>query len=284
MHAMHARLPVHFVLEERLERYADAIETQPESYRGRWAQACWPMGARGTDQQPQMAFEEVRVDLGCGKGAFIVESARREPNVLFVGIDAEPLCMAYAAQHVMEVGLRNAVVVPAVADALPRIFAPGEVARIHLNFPTPYPRKRDAPRRMVALERLLEYRRVLARGATVRLRTDSQPLRDFFLTQLELAGYRVTHSCEDERAEHPDDPSSEYERRLVAQGAPVLGVWATPTDDPAPAHVEQTASLSLVDYLPDDLFAGRYVPHGMQQTIVNLRNQRRGGRATATFD
>lgn len=273
MHAMHARLPVNFVLEERLERYADAIEKQPSTYRGRWAQACWPLG------KDQGSFDEVRVDLGCGKGAFIVESARRAPNVLFVGVDAEPLCMAYAAQHIMEAGLRNAVVVPAQGDALPRIFAPGEVSTIYLNFPTPYPRKRDAARRLVSLERLIDYREVLADSGMLRLRTDSQPLRDFTLTQLNLAGYRVVRSSEDERAERPEEPVSEYEARLCAAGACVLALCASPAN--RPVRNEQTASLSLVDYLPEDLFEGRYVPHGMEQTVLNLRRQKeraaRGG-------
>ena len=72
MHGMHARLPKHFVLEERLERYADAIELRPAVWRGRWAEACWPLGA-----QDEGRFREVRLDLGCGKGAFVVEAARR---------------------------------------------------------------------------------------------------------------------------------------------------------------------------------------------------------------
>ena len=45
MHALHARLPKHFVLEERLERYADAIEICPTDYAGRWAEACAPLTA-----------------------------------------------------------------------------------------------------------------------------------------------------------------------------------------------------------------------------------------------
>ncbi len=272
---MHARLPKHFVLEERLERYADAIEVCPTSFRGRWAHACWPLEEPSADGATLRgaSFGEVRVDLGCGKGGFVTESARRTPDVLFVGVDAEPLCMAYTAQHIVEEGLRNAVVVPALGDALPRIFAPGEVSVIHLNFPTPYPRKRDASRRLVALERLLDYRRVLAPGGTVRLRTDSQPLRDFTLTQLAIAGYEVVYASEDERADHPDEPASEYERRLCSQGATVLGLWATPGAQPD--DLTQTASLSLVDYLPKDLFEGGYVPHGMEQTVYNLRRRKR---------
>ena len=269
MHGMHARLPKNFVLEERLERYADAIELEPTRFAGRWREACWPLDTTLEDT----AFDEVRLDLGCGKGAFLVESARRAPRTLWVGVDIEPLCIAYAAQHIEEAGLRNAVVVPGKGSLVHQMFGPAELAGLYVNFPTPYPRRREASKRLVILERLLEYRQVLAPQATLRLRTDSQPLRDFALTQFDLAGYEVVWSSDDERAERPDEPTSEYEGRLVEAGAKVYGLWATPTGDPG--DVGQTAPLSLVDYLPDDLFAGGYVPHGMQGTIVNLRNRRK---------
>jgi len=283
MHGMHARLPRNFVLEERLERYADAIELAPESWAGRWALACWPLAfgaaASAADGAGAAfgAFREVRLDLGCGKGAFVVEAARREPDVLFVAMDAEPLCIAYTAQHVTEAGLRNVVVVPGQGSAVARAFGPDELTCIHLNFPTPYPRKKDADKRLVLLDRLVEYRDVLAPGGAVRLRTDSQPLRDFALTQLDLAGYDVVWSSDDERAERPDEPTSEYEERLAAQGARVYGVWATPGD--RKPQTTQTASLSLTDYFPADLFSDGYIPHGMSGAVVNLRNRRLHGKA-----
>lgn len=260
---MHARLPKNFVLEERLERYRDVIELCPSIWRGRWAAACAPCGAA--------PFKEVRCDLGCGKGAFLVEAARREPDVLFIGIDAEPLCVAYAAQHVSEAGLANAVVVPGTGATLHSMFAEGELGCIHLNFPTPYPRKKEAQRRLVAPERLLEYRQVLAPGAELRLRTDSQPLRDFFRDMLQRCGYDITFDTDDERAAFPEAPSSEYEERLCAAGAKVLGVWATPAREPL--DIRDFTRIGLVDYLPEDLFKSGYVPHGMGGTITNLRNR-----------
>ena len=135
-HALHARLPKNFVLEERLERYGRVIELDPAGWRGRWASACAPLGAA--------PFSEVRLDLGCGKGGFSVEAARREPNVLFVAMDSEPFCVAYAAQRVTESGLSNVVVVPGTGMRVREFFSPGELSVIYLNFPTPFPRKRDA--------------------------------------------------------------------------------------------------------------------------------------------
>lgn len=272
MHGMHTRLPKHFVLEERLERYADCIETSPRSLAGAWAEACHPL----EPGRPGARYSEVRLDLGCGKGGFTVEAARREPDVLFVGVDYEPLCIAYAAQKAQESGLPNVVFVPGRGSDVPEFFSPGEVSLIYLNFPTPFPRARRARERLTYVDRLMDFRRVLAPDGRVQLKTDSQPLRDFTLTQVELAGYELVWSTDDCRALLPDDPVSAYEERLCAKGATVFGLCAKP--GPEPAHVVQTAPLSLVDYLPDDLSTMGYVPHGMERTVTNLRNLEAKGR------
>ena len=277
-HALHARLPKNFVLEERLERYGRVIELDPAGWRGRWASACAPLGAA--------PFSEVRLDLGCGKGGFSVEAARREPNVLFVAMDSEPFCVAYAAQRVTESGLSNVVVVPGTGMRVREFFSPGELSVIYLNFPTPFPRKRDAGKRMACMERLMDFREVLAAHGEVRLRTDSQPLFDFMLTQVPLAGYELLWESRDARAERPDDPASEYERRLGAQGAHVLAMTVAP--GPVPERVEQTAELSLAAYLPQDLETLQslaYAPHGMEATVINLRNRaiRLGAQSTSTI-
>ena len=104
MGAVHVRTPKNFVLEERLEHYADAIETNPEAYAGDWRKACAPVGSK--------PFEHLHLDLGCGKGTYLVERAVREPNTLFIGMDQEPICIAYAAQKICEQELPNALVLP----------------------------------------------------------------------------------------------------------------------------------------------------------------------------
>ena len=276
MHALHARLPKNFVLEERLERYADSIEASPERWAGQWAEACHPLDAA----RDRTSFDEVRLDMGCGKGAFTVEAAAAEKSVLFVGIDFEPICIAYAAQKAEESGLDNVIFSPGVADKVTTYFAKGELSRIYLNFPTPFPRKKEAAQRLTHLDNLLRYREILAPGATVLLKTDSYPLWGFSRTQFELAGYDIVWESDDARAERPDDPVSWYEERLSAQGATVYAIEATPAREPkraADGTVEQTASLSLIDYLPEDLSTMTYVPHGMQGTVTNLRNLERKG-------
>lgn len=276
----HIRTPKNFVLEERLERYGDAIETKPEAFAGRWAKACFPLTA---DRMCADRFDAVYLDLGCGKGSFLVESARRSPQNLFIGMDIEPICIAYAAQRICEEQVLNALVIPRGAGALERIFAAGELAGITLNFPTPYPKRHFARRRTTTVDNLLVYRRLIAPGGTLTLRTDSQPLRDYTLTQLAAAGYRVIWTSDDVRAEHPGFPETEYEARLAAQGAAVWGVCAVPADAPSPEQVQRGRDVeqSLVAYLPDDLESLDYVPLGMEAAVMNLINRRRNeaGRA-----
>ena len=278
MHGMHARLPKNFVLEERLERYAQVIELEPTRYAGSWAEACSPLCEDGLS-----AFRHVHMDLGCGKGAYVVAQATAHPDTLYLALDAEPICVAYTAQHVMEAGLGNVVVVPALGSSVARICGQGELDAITLNFPTPFPRKKEADKRLTIIDRLLDYRKVLAKGGVLRFKTDSYPLWRFTLTQLELARYQLLWDSEGAwpggvAEPRLDDTPTEYERRLTAQGARVYALEATPGPTPDgwdPAHVEQTASLSLVDYLPDDLEQMGYVPHGMQGTVTNLRNRHR---------
>ena len=148
MGAIHVRTPKNFVLEERLERYADAIETNPEAYAGDWRKACAPAGGK--------PFEHLHLDLGCGKGTYLVERAVHEPNTLFIGMDQEPICIAYAAQKICEQELTNALVLPRGAASLPQLFAAGELDVITINFPTlPLILTHKLPRASSTMERML---------------------------------------------------------------------------------------------------------------------------------
>ncbi len=104
---MHARMPKNFVLDQRIERASDAIETGAAAYRGRWAEACCPLIPGGVER-----FDHVHLDLGCGKGAYIAAMAQRHPDTLFIGMDSEPVCVVHAAQLVLDLGLKNALVIP----------------------------------------------------------------------------------------------------------------------------------------------------------------------------
>ena len=277
---MRARRPKN--LERRFEWYAPVIEAAPLERAGSWAQT-WLPEAR-----------EVRLDLGCGKGSFTLGAAQAEPDVLFVGIDYDAICVSMAAKKALAVNLGNVVFAQADADDLARMFAPGELAGLYLNYSSPFPPAKYASKRLTHVERLMGYRELLRPGARVSFKTDSEPLFRFSRTQFDLAGYEVLWETEDlcglDVAEAPTDPalartvvtcriSSEYEERLTALGAKVHALVATP--GPRPASWEQTAELGLAAYLPEDLDSLTYVPAGMEDTVRNLRNRKANLRAKA---
>lgn len=282
MHGLHARLPKNFVLEERLERYASYIEPAPHIWAGRWKQAAFPLGAHPG------SYQELYIDLGCGKGQYTCELARLHPEALVLGIDCEPLCIAYAAQRAHEEELTNVLFVPGTAAKLATYVAPAEVDALFINFPTPFPRKKQAAGRLTHANMLDAFRTTLAPGAQIFFKTDSQPLFDFSLTQAPVAGYEFVWTSRNLSADKNKLLASElptsklardfmeirtgYEERLCAQGAQVHAFEIRCAN--APDTLEQANSMSLQDYLPSDLSALDYVPHGMQGTVVNLRNQR----------
>lgn len=272
MGAVHVRTPKNFVLEERLERYADAIETSPEIYAGHWRKACAPAGSK--------TFGCLHLDLGCGKGTYLVERARREPDILFIGMDQEPICIAYAAQKICEQGPSNALVLPRGAASLPQLFAAGELDAITINFPTPQPKAKHAKKRLVHVNHLMLYRPLLAAGATVTLRTDSKPLRDYALGQFAAAGYNTLWVSDNVRRDHPEHPETEYECRTREMGAVVYGICATPDSEPTHEQVEagRVQEQSLACYLPDDLDKLTYVPLGMEEAVENFKNRARKGK------
>ena len=100
-----SRLPKGFSLEERLAACASNVESHPKDRAGQWR--CWaPLGERRGDP-----YAAVVLDLGCGKGEYTVESAAARPDVLFVGLDVDGVCVMRAAERAIAQGVSNAVFV-----------------------------------------------------------------------------------------------------------------------------------------------------------------------------
>lgn len=309
MHALHARVGKHFDLAQKIQRNHHYIEEHPESLRGKWATWAAPCQADSTGAQLKLSsFREVRLDLGCGKGSFTLAKALREPDVLFLGMDAEPLCIALAAEKAAAQGLSNLLFFPGSAEHIEKIFGEGELARVYINFPTPFPRTKEAKKRLVYLDNLLRLRNCVQEDALLIFKSDSFPLVHFAKTQFVRAGWELILHLDDlhkERAQRAcvgadagdldadagglahdlahdlthdltreliHDPTSEYEEKLTAKGAKVFVRVYTKGQVPAREKLTQVESLSLQDYLPQDLSQMDYVPSGMEGTVLNLIN------------
>ena len=166
------------------------------------------------------------VELGCGKGEYTVELAREFPRRNFIGIDIKGARMWSGASHAREQGLKNVAFVRTSIELLETFFAPGEVSEIWITFPDPQMKKQR--KRLTGVRFLEMYRRVLAEGGIINLKTDS-PFLYTYTRQLCLANPDAIAIKEDLTDVHnrPEGvlPAlsilTHYERQWMARGLPI---------------------------------------------------------------
>ena len=183
----------------------------PENYKGRWH------GVFVNDHP-------LRLEVGMGKGQFIMEQARRHPEVNFIGIEMYSSVLIRALQKMEEEELPNLKFLRIDARTLPECFAQGEVDRIYLNFSDPWPKDRHAKRRLTSRQFLARYDQVLKSDGIIEFKTDNRPLFDFSLEEAKEANWHIdlcTYDLHHEEDLMQDNIMTEYEARFSAQGNPI---------------------------------------------------------------
>ncbi|MCM1452490.1 MAG: tRNA (guanosine(46)-N7)-methyltransferase TrmB [Clostridium sp.] len=135
------------------------------------------------------------LELGCGKGEYAVGLARLHPEMNFIGIDIKGARIYTGAKIAEDEGLKNVAFLRTAIDLLPAFFASGEVSEIWITFPDPQMRK--ATKRLVGTRFLDMYRKCLADGAKVRLKTDSPFLYEYTLEMLRASGIEPSAHASD---------------------------------------------------------------------------------------
>ena len=199
-------------LEARLARCAEVLAEQPEGLRGQW--------------NDKLGGNEIHLEIGCGKGRFINSLAEENPNALYIGLERERGALVMAAEKAVGRNLQNLRFIDGDAAALGDFFAPGEVARIYLNFSDPWPKKRQAKRRLTHRSFLAVYDRVLEDHGEIHIKTDNEKLFEFTLNELASYGYRMRNITFDLHSTELENVMTEYEERFVAQGLRIFRVEA----------------------------------------------------------
>lgn len=161
----------------------------------------------------------IHAELGTGKGAFLSETASKNPRINFVGIELQPSIILAAAKKVADAELKNVRLVVADIAHADEMFAAGEIARLYINFCDPWPKRRHAKRRLTHRGFLQKYGRLLAKGGAIWFKTDNRPLFDFSLGEFAALGLDVENVSFDLHAENfPDNIMTEYEKKFSALG------------------------------------------------------------------
>ena len=166
----------------------------------------------------------IHVEIGMGKGRFLMDMAQLHPDINYVGIEKYSSVLLRALQKQEQLLLPNIIFIRMDAEDITEVFAPSEVDRIYLNFSDPWPKDRHAKRRLPSRQFLERYDKILAKEGVVEFKTDNKDLFMFALEEVEPAGWTldaVTYDLHNDEKMMVGNVMTEYEERFSQAGNPI---------------------------------------------------------------
>jgi tRNA (guanine-N7-)-methyltransferase len=187
-----------------------------------------PLQYKGSYQKLFCNTHPIHIEIGMGKGKFIIEQARLHPEINYIGIEKYSSVLLRALEKLKEDAPLNLRFIRMDATEITDVFAPGEIARIYLNFSDPWPKDRHAKRRLTSSLFLARYDQILAEEGDLIFKTDNRPLFDFSLEEIASCGWILDSKTYDlHHSEYLDgNVMTEYEERFFAEGKPICRLTA----------------------------------------------------------
>ncbi|MDE7439186.1 MAG: tRNA (guanosine(46)-N7)-methyltransferase TrmB [Clostridia bacterium] len=169
----------------------------------------------------------VHLEIGCGKGKFVVETALLNPDINFVACEKISNVIIDACERVMAEGIKNVYFLNCAAEVLAKYFKPHSVDKIYLNFSNPLPKDGYKKQRLTHPRFLNIYREILKEGGQIVQKTDDRNFYLFSLESYKQAGFEVVETCEDLK-NNPvaGDVETEHEKLFKSQGKPIYRIVA----------------------------------------------------------
>lgn len=189
-----------------------------------------PEGNKGKWDSVFEKKQPLHIEVGMGKGRFLMDMAKKHPDVNYVGIEMYDSVLIRALQKLEDLheageGLPNLYFMRMDARNLPEVFEKGEVKKIYLNFSDPWPKARHAKRRLTSREFLARYEKVLADDGVVEFKTDNRPLFDFSLEEVgEVENWELldhTFDLHNNEEMMVGNVMTEYEEKFSSMGNPI---------------------------------------------------------------
>ena len=173
--------------------------------------------------------QPVHLEVGMGKGRFLMDMAKLHPEINYIGIEMYDSVLLRAIQKkeaLAEEGqeLSNLKFMRMDARLLPEVFEKGEVSRIYLNFSDPWPKARHAKRRLTSRQFLTRYDQILVPEGKVEFKTDNRELFEFSLEEVKDAGWNLdafTFDLHHDAQMSEGNVMTEYEEKFSSMGNPI---------------------------------------------------------------
>ncbi len=201
-----------------MEAHSEYIYNDPQEIKGTWHEL--------------LNCEELHVELGMGKGDYLIHMAEMYPEKGWVGLEKDHSAAAVAARKALEgetVNTANNRMICGNAENLGSWFAEGEVDVIHLNFSDPWPKNKYHKRRLSSGKFLQLYRTLLSEKGVICMKTDNKDLFEDSVLYFLQNGFTLTEfSVDYRREEHNEDAITEYESKFMELGQPIYRLCAQP--------------------------------------------------------
>ncbi len=162
----------------------------------------------------------VHIELGSGKGLFIREMSKKNPEINYFGFEASTKVIFKWLTQIEEGYSDNYFIVHSKAEMVGELFSEKSVGRIYLNFSDPWPKLKHARRRLTSSMHLDAYEHILEKDGELVLKTDNQDLFQYSLDTLNKKNWKVKYFTFDlYNSEHiQNNIATEYEMMFVEEG------------------------------------------------------------------
>ena len=195
-------------LESRMAACAEMRITNPADFQGKW---------RSLKEDCTALW----VEVGCGKGKFTVETAQANPDVLMIAVERCREAMVVAMEKAQSMSLTNVFFIDMDVEKIEEIFAPGEIDRLFINFPDPWPRKKNRKRRLTYRTFLDKYCRVVRELGEIHYKTDNAPLFEFSVEEFAACGLEVKNLTRNLHEHGIVGIMTGYEEKFHGLGTPI---------------------------------------------------------------
>ena len=166
-------------------------------------------------------YQNYYLEIGSGKGQFLVNMAINHPDCFFLGMERNVTCSGFTAKKLVEKEVTNAKLVFANAEQVLPLINENSVNGIFLNFSDPWPKKRHAKRRLTSNVFLNQYYRILKSGAKLIFKTDNYDLFTYSLELIQESSFKLVEANYSYDGNDPFDEVTEYEADFRAEGMPI---------------------------------------------------------------
>lgn len=169
----------------------------------------------------------IHLEIGCGKGKFICETAKRNPDINYIAVEKIGNVIVMAGEAVKRENLSNVLLLKCDAHMLPKYIKENSIERIYLNFSCPYPKNRDKNKRLTYPAFLNIYKKLLSENGEIHQKTDNMHFFEFSIEQFSQNGFALKNiSLDLHNSDFAGNIVTEYEKRFSDLGQPIYRLEA----------------------------------------------------------